>query len=295
MDKPDSYTSPSAFLTGSETGRSSSLPGVASGFHQSTPLVQLEAVSKTYRQRKVFNPSSTVALDQVSLQVFPQESWVIVGESGCGKSTLLRTMMGLSTPDKGKVYFDGQLITPGKRMLWLRKRSGMVFQDPFTTLNPRRSVGASVIEPLEAIKAPGDWRAQAVEMLNHLELPADTYDRYPHEFSGGQRQRIALARALVHRPELLIGDEPVSALDVIVRARLLDLLTRLRRELGLTLITVTHDLAIVPHLAERIAVMQAGRIVEVGSCREVFTRPRHPYTQKLIAARPRLKMSACSL
>ncbi|MBN9612482.1 MAG: ATP-binding cassette domain-containing protein, partial [Actinobacteria bacterium] len=160
--------------------------------------------------------------------------------------------------------------------------------DPYSSFDPRRTVGQTVAEPLLATGARGDHRAAVTAMLERLELPPNAADRYPHEFSGGQRQRIALARALVHGPELLLADEPVSALDVLLRGRLLDLLAALRAELGLTLVTVTHDLSVVPRLAERVVVMQAGRIVETGSTEQIFADPQQDYTRRLIAALPRL-------
>ncbi len=170
----------------------------------------------------------------------------------------------------------------------LRRRTGLVFQDPYSSFNPRRTIGQTVAEPLVATGAPGDHEAAVAAILDRMELPVDAAERYPHEFSGGQRQRIALARALVHGPELLVADEPVSALDVLVRGRLLDLLSELREELGLTLITVTHDLSVVPRVAERIAVMRRGLMVEEGTVAEVFEQPREEYTRELMAALPRL-------
>ncbi|MGO3734333.1 MAG: ABC transporter ATP-binding protein [Canibacter sp.] len=258
----------------------------------SDPLISLENVSKIYQEKRLIGTApKTVALDDVSLDIYAGESVAIVGESGSGKTTLLRLMLGLTSPNSGRITFDGRAVKSDDRMLWLRSRTGLVFQDPYSTLNPRRTVGKSVIEPLEAIGAPGDHREVAEAIMSRMELPDDTFDRYPREFSGGQRQRVALARALVHRPDVLVGDEPVSALDVLVRGRLLDLLRDLRQEMGLTLITVTHDLAVVPKLAERIAVMQAGKIVETGSVDQIFNAPRHEYTRGLISALPRLNLS----
>ncbi|MCB1273701.1 MAG: ABC transporter ATP-binding protein, partial [Leucobacter sp.] len=211
------------------------------------------------------------------------------GESGSGKSTLLRLILGLSRATAGTVAFDGRTVDPARDdLLWLRRRSGLVFQDPYSSFDPRRTVGQTVAEPLIATGAAGDHREAVAAILGRLELPEGTEDRYPHEFSGGQRQRIALARALVHGPELLLADEPVSALDVLVRGRLLGLLAELRAELGLTLVTVTHDLGVVPRLAERIVVMRSGRVVESGSTEQIFGEPREAYTRELIAAPPRL-------
>jgi len=256
-------------------------------------LVVAHELHKHYRipSIRLFGRSQvTTALDGVDLSVKRGESVAVVGESGSGKSTLLRLLLGLDRPTAGSVTFDGRPVDPGERLLWLRRRTGIVFQDPVSSFNPRRTIGQTVAEPLVAT-SPMHVDAQhhrVREILDRLELPADTIDRYPHEFSGGQRQRIAVARALVHGPDLLLADEPVSALDVVVRGRLLELLAELRRELGLTLITVTHDLAIVPHIAERVVVMRGGRIVESGSLQQVFDDPRDPYTRALISALPRL-------
>ena len=256
------------------------------------PLVSAAALTKRYRvppTRLFQRASTTTALDGVDLVVQRGESVAVVGESGSGKSTLLRLLLGLSRATSGGVEFDGQPVDPSRdELLWLRRRSGIVFQDPYSSFDPRRTVGQTVAEPLVAIGSPGDRRAAVAAMLKRLELPTNAADRYPHEFSGGQRQRIALARALVHRPELLLADEPVSALDVLVRGRLLDLLAELRRELGLTLVTVTHDLGIVPRIAERVIVMRAGRAVETGTTEQIFGAPREAYTRELIAALPRL-------
>lgn len=227
----------------------------------------------------------------VDFEVRRGESVAIVGESGSGKSTLLGMLLGLGTPTTGEVRFDGSLVFPRQRrdrMLWLRRRTGIVFQDPYSSFNPRRTIGQTVAEPLIATNAPGNHREAVTAILDRMELPKGSADRYPHEFSGGQRQRIALARALVHGPELLVADEPVSALDVLVRSRLLDLLSELRDEMGLTLITVTHDLSVVPRLAERVAVMRDGVIVEQGSVEAIFERPQENYTRELIEALPRL-------
>ncbi|MBO1900839.1 ABC transporter ATP-binding protein [Leucobacter weissii] len=255
-------------------------------------LVEARDLTKRYRvtATKVFEGAGeTTALDGVDLAVERGQSLAIVGESGSGKSTLLRLLLGLSRPTAGEVRFDGRTVDPARdRLLWLRRRTGIVLQDPYASFDPRRTIGQTVAEPLVATSAAGDHRLAVREILDRLELPGDAADRYPYEFSGGQRQRIALARALVHRPDLLLADEPVSALDVLVRGRLLDLLAGLHREFGLTLVTVTHDLSIVPRLAERIAVMREGRVIEQGPTSEILAAPRDPYTRELIAALPRL-------
>lgn len=267
------------------------------------PLIEGAGLSKQYRARSsgLFSRAGgTWGIGDdtggtIDFSVQRGESVAIVGESGSGKSTLLGMMLGLGTPTTGEVCFDGALIFPRKRsdrMLWLRRRTGIVFQDPYSSFNPRRTIGQTVAEPLIATSAPGNHRERVRAILDRMELPKGSAERYPHEFSGGQRQRIALARALVHGPELLVADEPVSALDVLVRSRLLDLLSELREEMGLTLITVTHDLSVVPRLAERVAVMRSGMIVERGSVDEIFDRPREAYTRELIEALPRLPRQA---
>lgn len=252
------------------------------------PLIEARGVTKHYRvpPTKLFARGTIArALDGVDLTVQRGESVAIVGESGSGKSTLLKVMLGLSRATSGEVRVDGRRVDPTRdRLLWLRRRTGLVFQDPYSSFNPRRTIGQTVAEPLVATRAPGDHRALVHGILERLELPANAADRYPHEFSGGQRQRIALGRALVHGPELLLADEPVSALDVLVRGRLLRLLAELRAEFGLTLITVTHDLAVVPQIAERTVVMRSGQIVEHGSTEQILSSPIEPYTQQLVSS-----------
>lgn len=257
------------------------------------PLIRVDDASVQYRipSTRLFGRATvTRALDRLSLAIGTGESVAIVGESGSGKTTLLRVLLGLSELSTGSVRFAGRRVEPKRdRLLWLRKRTGIVFQDPYSSFNPRRTIGQTVAEPLVATNAPGDHRETVRAMLSRLDLPSDTAERYPHEFSGGQRQRIALARALVHGPEVLLADEPVSAVDVLVRGRLLELLSELRREFGLTVVTVTHDLGVVPQIAERIVVMREGRVVEEGPTDRILSAPRESYTRELIAALPRLR------
>ena len=256
---------------------------------QPAPLVRLEAVTKTFRTppRRLFERGGSVnAVDSASLTIERGESIAIVGESGSGKTTLVRQLLGLSSPTSGTVHFDGRVVDPrNDRLVWLRSRTGLVFQDPYSSFNPRRTIGQSVAESLEGSRIEGDHEAMVQSVLERVGLPSDAASRFPAEFSGGQRQRIAIARAIVHGPELLVGDEPVSALDVLVRTKVLALLSELRREFGLTLVTITHDLGIIPTLAERTIVMQGGRIVEDGRTADLLTAPAHPYTQELVAAR----------
>lgn len=231
------------------------------------------------------------AVDGVSLQITRGETFAIVGESGCGKSTLARLLMRLLNPTSGDVLFEGRAVSAaqGAALQKLRGEMQFIFQDPFSSLNPRMSVGRLVGEPLE-VHAPDlsaqDRRNRVADLLRQVGLRAEHADRYPHEFSGGQRQRIGIARALASGPKLIIGDEPVSALDVSVQAQVINLLSDLRGDLGLTLVIIAHDLGVIRHMSDRVAVMYLGRIVELGQAEDVFDRPRHPYTQALLAAIP---------
>ncbi|MFP7672554.1 ABC transporter ATP-binding protein [Marivita sp. S0852] len=231
------------------------------------------------------------AVDRVSLDIRRGETFAIVGESGCGKSTLARVLMRLLSPTSGTVTFDGRDISAvkGHALTVLRGEMQFIFQDPFSSLNPRMTVGKLVGEPLE-VHAPdldkAARQARVAELLRQVGLRAEHADRYPHEFSGGQRQRIGIARALASGPKLIIGDEPVSALDVSVQAQVINLLGDLSRDLGLTLVIIAHDLGVIRHMSDRVAVMYLGRIVEMGPTEDVYTTPRHPYTQALLASIP---------
>jgi oligopeptide transport system ATP-binding protein len=234
-----------------------------------------------------------VAVDGVSFTVARGETLAIVGESGSGKTTVARIVLRLIEPDSGTLTFRGEdlLAAKGEKLRLLRRGMQMVFQDPMASLNPRMSVGAIVGEPL-AIHEPQLTRSQrsqrVSEILEAVGVGAAAQARYPHEFSGGQRQRIGIARALILRPELLIADEPVSALDVSVGAQALELLARLQQEFALTLILISHSLPVVAQLANRVAVMKAGQIVESGAVEKVLSAPENPYTQALVAAVPEI-------
>lgn len=223
------------------------------------------------------------AVDDVSFVLRREETLGVVGESGSGKTTLMKLLLGLEKPDLGSITYFGEA---------LRREVQVVFQDPASALDPRMRVGDIIVEPLRVLRIPGDHRARLAELLDAVGLPQAYAHRYSHEFSGGQRQRIAIARALAPRPQVLIGDEPVSALDVSVRAQILNLLEDLRVGFQLTLILVSHDLSVVRHMTDRVLVMQRGRIVEEGPTREVFHAPRHPYTRLLLESIPRLQTQA---
>jgi peptide/nickel transport system ATP-binding protein len=230
------------------------------------------------------------AVDDVSLEIKRGETVGLVGESGCGKSTVGRTILRLYKPTAGRILFDGQDISKlGETELRpLRRRMQMVFQDPFASLNPRHSVGRIVGEPLRThgISGRRDTGTRVRELLNVVGLPADAAGRYPHEFSGGQRQRIGLARAIALNPDFVVADEPVSALDVSIQAQIINLLEELQEEFDLTYLFIAHDLAVVRHISDRIAVMYLGWIVEVSPAAELYENPLHPYTISLLSAVP---------
>jgi oligopeptide/dipeptide ABC transporter ATP-binding protein len=235
-------------------------------------------------------PPLLTAVDGVSLQVDRGASVGIVGESGCGKSTLARALVGLVPISSGTVTFDGQRLTQHRKRA-TQRRMQMVFQDPGSALNPARTIGQTLSELLRVHRMvpSGQVGARARELLDLVELPPTLLDAYPRKLSGGQRQRVGIARALALDPDVLIADESVAALDVSVQASILNLLSRLRVDLGITLLFISHDLAVVRHISERTLVMYLGRIVEDRPTRDIFADPRHPYTKALLAAAPRLE------
>ncbi len=260
------------------------------------PLLEVIDLIKDYRLPRAgwLGPHPTRrAIDGVSLSIQPGRSFGVVGESGSGKSTLARAAMALETPTAGVVRLDGRSLfdLPAGALRAARAEMQMIFQDPYGSLDPRQRVGRIVAEPLINLAhvTRVQRAARVLESLRAVGLVATDADKYPHEFSGGQRQRIAIARALVTRPKLVVADEPVSALDVSIQAQVLNLMSDLQREAGVTFFLISHDLAVVGHLCDEVAVMFHGRFVETGPSAALFQAPKHPYTRELIDAAPKLE------
>jgi oligopeptide/dipeptide ABC transporter ATP-binding protein len=271
---------------------STAVPTTADG---AGPLIQVKGLQKHFPITRGILISHRIgavrAVDGIDLEVGRGETLGIVGETGCGKSTTARLIMRLLEPTSGQVIFDGTDIThaKGRRLKAVRREMQMIFQDPYSSLNPRKTIGSIIAEPFAIhglLKESGERRRAVQELLETVGLNPEHYNRYPHEFSGGQRQRIGVARALALKPRLLIADEPVSALDVSIQAQVLNLLRELQREFGLTLIFIAHDLSVVRHMCDRVAVMYLGKVVETGPSEALYAFPRHPYTGALLSAVP---------
>jgi glutathione transport system ATP-binding protein len=230
------------------------------------------------------------AVDDISFHIDPGETLAVVGESGCGKSTTGRSLLKLVPITRGKIFFEGQDITllNAKDMRPLRREMQMIFQDPFASLNPRMTTGDAIAEPMKVhgLYKGNDLRDKVADLLVRVGLLPEHASRFPHEFSGGQRQRVCIARALGLEPKLIVADEAVSALDVTIKAQVINLMMDLQEEFGIAFLFISHDMAVVERISHRVAVMYLGRIVELGSRRQVFENPQHPYTQKLLKAVP---------
>jgi len=267
----------------------------------SRPLLRLTAVGRDFDvSRPWLNrvlegvPRQLLrAVDDMTFELRRGETLALVGESGCGKSTVARLIVGLYTPTGGRIEFDGvDLAAPGANTL--RRRMQMIFQDPYASLNPRWRVADIVAEPIRVLglaSSGAQLESRVAQLLKQVGLAAEDSEKYPHEFSGGQRQRISIARALSGNPEFLVCDEPTSALDVSVQAQILNLMTDLQQQLGLTYLFISHNLAVVSHVADRVGVMYLGRLAELAQADELFARPKHPYTRMLLDAIPDLEMS----
>ena len=254
-------------------------------------LVELEHLTKRFAVRQGVFARGKVevhAVEDVSLTVRPGETLGIVGESGCGKSTTARLILRLLDPTSGTIRFEGRDISKlsQRDLRPLRREMQMIFQDPYSSLNPRKTVGQIVGQPF-TIHKQGNAKTRVQELLETVGLSPEHYNRYPHEFSGGQRQRIGVARALALAPKLIVCDEPVSALDVSIQAQVLNLLRNLQKDFNLTYVFISHDLSVIRQIADRIAVMYLGRIVELGDSESIYEHPKHPYTAALLSAVPR--------
>ncbi|MGC7590249.1 peptide ABC transporter ATP-binding protein [Bisgaard Taxon 46] len=259
------------------------------------PLLDAIALKKYYPVKKgLFAPTRLVkAVDGVSFTLERGKTLAIVGESGCGKSTLGRMLTMIECPTEGDLFYKGQnfLVNDKETQRLRRKKIQIVFQNPYASLNPRKKVGTILEEPLliNTDLSAKERKEKVLEMMAKVGLKPEFYDRYPHMFSGGQRQRIAIARGLMLHPDIVVADEPVSALDVSVRAQVLNLMMDLQDEMGLSYVFISHDLSVVEHIADEVMVMYLGRCVEQGETKAIFGNPRHPYTQALLSATPRLE------
>ena len=257
-------------------------------------IFEIRDLEKKYEiSRGLFSKAQVVnAVNKINFEVFQGETYSIVGESGCGKSTTAKMLLNIEEPTKGKIFFKGKDISTFSSDEWreYRKKVQIIFQDPYSSLNPRWTVGEIIAEPL---KLNTEFSKKEIEekvyaIMKRVGLEEDWYDRYPHQFSGGQRQRIGIARALVLNPEVIVCDEPVSALDVSIQAQVLNLLLDLQEEFDLTYVFISHDLAVVEHISDRIMVMYFGDVVELSSVEELFNNPKAEYTKKLLSAIPKV-------
>lgn len=256
------------------------------------PLLKVRNLKKYFEiSQGMFKPKINVrAVDDVSFSIKRGETFALVGESGCGKSTTGRTILRLTEATSGEISFNGKdiLSLPYNEMRSLRKRMQMVFQDPYASLNPKKTIRQILMEPIRVHKrfSEKDRLQEILKILDIVGLSKDHLDRYPHEFSGGQRQRIGIARAVILQPDFIVADEPVSALDVSVQSQVINLMLDLQKEFGLTYLFISHDLSVIEHMTDRVAVMYLGKIVEVADTEELFDNPKHPYTQALLSAVP---------
>jgi oligopeptide transport system ATP-binding protein len=269
--------------------------GAPAGAAEREPILQVRGLVKHFPLTRgiLFKKQvgAVKAVDGVDIDLYPGETLGVVGESGCGKSTVAKLLMSLEKPTAGSIRYKGEDITKlrGKALKAVRRNIQMVFQDPYTSLNPRMTVGDIIGEPFDIhpeVAPKGDRRRRVQELLDVVGLNPEYINRYPHQFSGGQRQRIGIARGLALRPEIIVADEPVSALDVSVQAQVVNLMERLQDEFGLSYMVIAHDLSIVRHISDRVAVMYLGKIVEVGRDAAIYEHPTHPYTQALLSAVP---------
>ncbi len=262
-------------------------------YESAEELVRIEGLVKYFPVQEGFfkrGDAQIHAVDGVDLQILRKETLGLVGESGCGKSTLARVILRLEEPTSGRVFFEGADIgrLNSREMKQARRKMQIIFQDPYSSLNPRRTVQSIIMEPLviHGIGTKRQRMEKVAALMQEVGLRPEYAKRYPHEFSGGQRQRVGIARALALNPSLIIADEPVSALDVSIRSQVLNLLEDLQERHGLTYLFVSHDLSVVEHIADRVAVMYLGKIVEIGSRSDIYDRTRHPYTEALLSAVP---------
>ena len=255
-----------------------------------TPLVEVKNLKEYFKINVgAFKSKPLKAVDDVSFFINRGETLGLVGESGCGKTTVGRTLLHLYKPTAGEIYYDGKLIETPKDIKEFRKKATMVFQDPYSSLNPRMTVSDIIGEPLDVHKlyeTKEERRERILELMSHVGLNSEHASRYAHEFSGGQRQRIGIARALAVNPEFIVCDEPVSALDVSIQAQVINMFDELRDKIGLTYLFIAHDLLVVRHISDRIAVMYLGKMVELADAGEIYDRPLHPYSKALISAVP---------